>query len=112
MKSYEQWIADLQRDKKKLQAEITALKEQVAQLQIIIDEEAKDSAAVIIERDALRSKADALEKITQHSTLLLEAYNFGQFADDFNQPQALMVRKAIRETCKTLVTLRERSNEP
>jgi hypothetical protein len=39
-----------------------ALKDkEIAQLQTIITEEAKDSAAVIIERDALRSELDAFK---------------------------------------------------
>lgn len=34
--------------------------------------------------------------------LLIEAYNYGQFADEHNQPQALPVRQAIRAYCEEL----------
>lgn len=41
---------------------------------------------------------------TTANKLIVEAYDFGQFSDDFNQPQARSVRKAIRELCEALST--------
>ena len=41
---------------------------------------------------------------TTATKLIAEAYDFGQFSDDFNQPQARSVRKAIRELCEALST--------
>jgi len=35
--------------------------------------------------------------VPSHIALLCEAYDFGQFADDFNQPLALPIRAAIRK---------------
>lgn len=50
----------------------------------------------------IAEQAAVIEKLSKHSNLLVEAYNFGQFADDFNQPQARNVREALRETCEAL----------
>lgn len=41
---------------------------------------------------------------TTATKLIVEAHDFGQFSDDFNQPQARSVRKAIRELCEALST--------
>jgi len=55
------------------------------------------------------AQAAQIEMMRKHSALLVEAYNFGQFADDFNQPQARTIRKAIRETCEAIRNLKELS---
>ena len=42
--------------------------------------------------------------LREDQELLVEAWNYGQFADDFNQPQAKPVRAAIRRFCEALST--------
>lgn len=62
----------------------------------------KAAAEIEALRTRIAAQAAVIEKLRKHSALLVEAYNFGQFADDFNQPQAHTIRKAIRETCEAL----------
>ena len=60
--------------------------------------------------EQLQAKIAALElevarlRETTATKLIVEAHDFGQFSDDFNQPQARSVRKAIRELCEALST--------
>lgn len=42
--------------------------------------------------------------LREDQELLIEAWNYGQFADDFDQPQAKPVRAAIRRFCEALAT--------
>ena len=52
---------------------------------------------------ALKAEIVRLREATA-TKLIVEAHDFGQFSDDFNQPQARSVRKAIRELCEVLST--------
>ena len=56
----------------------------------------------------LTAQVAALEaeivRLREATKLIVEAHDFGQFSDDFNQPQARSVRKAIRELCEALST--------
>lgn len=50
----------------------------------------------------LAAQALTIKTLKQDKDLLVEAWNFGQFADDFNAPQAKPVRAALRRLCETL----------
>ena len=64
--------------------------------------------------DVLSEAADALEAArgvveVDESVIarLKEAYDFGQFSDDFNQPLARLIRKDIRSLLRTLTATQQ-----
>jgi chromosome segregation ATPase len=85
-----------------LRARVRELEEENARLKA----ESRDACLGLNDYYGRKLAAEQLnnKRLRQDQELLVEAWNYGQFADDFNQPQASSVRAAIRRFCEALST--------
>lgn len=80
---------------------INELKQQLAECQAELQKVTEQKNAMWFSLAECQATNGRLRN-SDAAKLLLEAYDFGQFADDFNHSQAKPVRAAIRKVCEAL----------